>query len=109
MRIGPLRHRVVLQGLVQGQDCHGGVTETWTDREQAWASFEAMSGREWFESKQAQSEATHRVRIRYRAGVRSLTWRLVHEGTVYGIAAVLPDGRLRSLVLMCREESHAQA
>lgn len=107
MRSGMLRHRVTLQRFQQGQDAYGGPVETWEDVATVWASLEAMNGREFFASKQAQSEVTQRIRIRYRADVTA-DMRVVHGGRVFGIVAPLPDNRGRELVLMCREASNEQ-
>lgn len=108
MRSGMLRHRVTLQRFQQGQDAYGGPVETWEDVATVWASLEAMSGREFFASQQAQSEVTQRIRIRYRAGVTA-DMRVIHNGKVFNIVAPLPDNRGRELVLMCREVSNEQA
>ena len=108
MRSGMLRHRVTLQRFQQGQDAYGGPVKTWEDVAIVWASLEAMSGREFFASQQAQSEVTQRIRIRYRAGVTA-DMRVIHNGKVFNIVAPLPDNRGRELVLMCREVSNEQA
>ena len=34
-----------------------------------WAAVDPVSGREYYAAEQAQSEVTHKVRLRYRAGV----------------------------------------
>lgn len=102
MRAGMLRHRVTLQRFQQGQDAYGGPVETWEDVATVWASLEAMSGREFFASQQAQSEVTQRIRIRYRPDVTA-DMRVIHNGKVFNIVAPLPDNRGRELVLMCRE------
>ena len=107
MRAGMLRHRVTLQRFQQGQDAYGGPVETWEDVATVWASLEAMSGREFFASQQAQSEVTQRIRIRYRADVTA-DMRVIHNGKVFNIVAPLPDNRGRELVLMCREVSSEQ-
>ena len=108
MRSGMLRHRVTLQRFQQGQDAYGGPVETWEDVAIVWASLEAMSGREFFASQQAQSEVTQRIRIRYRPDVTA-DMRVIHNGKVFNIVAPLPDNRGRELVLMCREVSNEQA
>lgn len=109
MRIGTLRHRVTLQEYVKGKDAYGGMTQAWVERGTVWASFEAMSGSEFFASQQAQSQVTQRVRIRYRDGMKSLTWRLcTQDGRIYNIISVLSDNTHQTLVLMCQETSYEQ-
>lgn len=107
MRAGTLRHRVTLQRFQQGQDAYGGPVAQWEDVATVWASLEAMSGREFFASQQAQSEVTQRIRIRYRPDVTA-DMRVIHQGTVFNIVAPLPDNRGRELMLMCREASYEQ-
>ncbi len=109
MRIGTLRHRVTLQEYVKGKDAYGGMTQEWVERGTVWASFEAMSGTEFFASQQAQSQVTQRVRIRYRSGLKSLSWRLcTQDGRLYNIISILPDNTRQTMVLMCQEASYEQ-
>lgn len=109
MRIGTLRHRVTLQEYVKGKDAYGGMTQEWVERGTVWASFEAMSGTEFFASQQAQFQITQRVRIRYRDGIRSLSWRLCSQGgRIYNIISILPDNTRQTMVLMCQEASYEQ-
>lgn len=109
MRIGTLRHRVTLQEYVKGKDAYGGMTREWVERDTVWASFEAMSGTEFFASQQAQSQVTQRVRIRYRDGLKSLSWRLcTQDGRIYNIISILPDNTRQTMALMCQEASYEQ-
>ena len=110
MRSGMLRHRVTLQKKIVAVDDYGAAIgdAPWEDVATVWASLEAMSGREFFASQQAQSEVTQRIRIRYRAGVTA-DMRVIHNGKVFNIVAPLQDNRGRELVLMCREVSNEQA
>ena len=98
MRAGMLRHRVTIQRqeLVFGKFGAPLHDKVWENVATVWASLEAMSGREFFASQQAQSEVTQRIRIRYRPDVTA------------DIVAPLPDNRGRELVLMCREVSCEQ-
>ena len=108
MRIGPLRHRVVLQQLAKTRDAWGGVAETWSDVSSAWASIERLSGGEAFASSQPQSEASVKMYIRRVAGIRSQSWRVKEGSALYNILAVLPSNRGEYLVLLCREASYEQ-
>ena len=107
MRAGMLRHRVTIQRqeLVFGKFGAPLHDKVWENVATVWASLEAMSGREFFASQQAQSEVTHR--IRYRPDVTA-DMRVIHNGKVFNIVAPLPDNRGRELVLMCREVSCEQ-
>ena len=109
MRAGSLRHRVTIQRYELAVDEYGAPLrrESWKGVSTVWASVEAVSGREFFASQQAQSEVTQRIRIRYRPDVTA-DMRVIHNGKVFNIVAPLPDNRGRELVLMCREVSCEQ-
>ena len=109
MRAGMLRHRVTIQRqeIVFGKFGAPLHDKVWENVATVWASLEAMSGREFFASQQAQSEVTHRICMRYgRDGTAEV--RFIHNGKVFNIVAPLPDNRGRELVLMCREVSCEQ-
>jgi SPP1 family predicted phage head-tail adaptor len=56
-----------------------------------WGSCRALSGKELLAAKQINSLATHRIQIRYLAGVDSFS-RLVIGGETYNIESVQPGG-----------------
>ena len=109
MRIGPLRHRIVLQRHTKTRDAWGGVSDAWTDEAAVWASIERTGGGESFRSDQPQSEANIKMYIRRKDGIRSQSWRVKHGDAVYNILAALPDNRGEWTVLLCREASYEQA
>ena len=93
MQAGRLRHRVDFQALGQVQDPDTGeMVPGWST---IWpkvpASVEPLSARDMIAAQAAQSEATARVVIRYRAGVLP-TLRIIHRGEIYDIKGpALPD------------------
>lgn len=111
MNAGALRHRVAVQELTHTRDAYGGVAEVWTTRATAWASIEPVGGKTFFAAMQAQSEVTHRARVRHAsalAGVRGATWRLTLGSEVYGVVAAMPDNRRREIVLLLSLRSSRQ-
>ncbi|MBI4800635.1 MAG: phage head closure protein [Desulfarculus sp.] len=105
MRAGALRHRVAIQQPVtstpEGQ-AEPVVTYVPFALD-AWASVEPLNGREFFAAGGRQAEVSHRVRLRYLAGVKA-DMRVLHEGRALDIKAVIdPQERHRELVLMCLE------
>lgn len=111
MAAGPMRHRVKLQQYTHTVDAYGGVVEGWTDVATVWASIEPVGGKTFFEARQAQSEVTHRVRIRYSgdvAGVQAAGWRLTLGDQVYSITAAMPNNRRSEIVLLCALQSSRQ-
>lgn len=109
MRAGSLRHRITLQKQERVIDEYGGVSPDlcWTDAATVWASFDRLSGQEFWASQQTQSEASVQIRIRYLPGVNT-TMRVTHKDVFYNIVGILPDNKNRELILMCKEFSFEQ-
>ena len=107
IRAGALRHRITIQALSVSHDTYGGVTETWTDFVTVWASVEPVRGQEFYAAQQVQSERVVKVRIRRRTDVTP-DMRVMHDGSVYAIEAVLNDNFNTETLLMCRDLSSEQ-
>lgn len=103
MRSGPMRHRITLQSRVPSINGYGENAYTWeTAVAGIAAEAEPLRGREFFAAAQAESEATVRFRIRYRAGIDA-TMRVLWRGQAYDIASEPIDvgGLSRAIELMC--------
>lgn len=95
MRAGDLRHRITLQqrGETRGPD--GEVITGWVDfAANVPASVIPLSGREFISAGELQGEVQGRVTIRWMDGVLD-TMRMLFDGKVYAIKAVLPDPTAR--------------
>lgn len=104
MQAGKLRHRVTIQQPTSVTDSYGGQSQTWSDVATVWASVEPLSGNERWRAQQVQPGISHKVTLRYRAGINS-SMRIVHEARNLNIDAVLnTDERNIELVLMCMEQ-----
>ena len=102
-RIGELRHRVTLERPVDLADGAGGASRTWAKVEDLWAAITPASASERLAAEALESTATHRIRIRHRAGVTS-AMRFVLGTRILRIEAVTdPDQRGRWLDCLCRE------
>ena len=102
-RIGRLRHRVLLQAPAGAADGGGGTVAAWSDVATVWAAIAPLTGRERVQAEQVAARASHRVTIRWRAGVTA-AMRLSMGARAFAIRAVLdPDGRRRWLELACEE------
>ena len=100
---GDLRHRITLQSPPTTQDSYGAPTGDYTDVATIWANINPISGRELFAAEQFASEITHRVRIRYRAGVTS-SMRVKYGDRNFEIMYVINEyERDRITQLMCKE------
>lgn len=103
MRAARLRHRVTIQQPVTAANAYGERITTWSTVATVWGAVEPLRGREFFDAEQVQAEISHRVVLRYRAGLNS-TMRLLHLGRVLHIVTIIDvDERHRELQLMCRE------
>lgn len=101
-----LRHKVAVQYRAVGSpqyDPNGEVNAAWVDLfPSVWASIEPLRGRELFAAQEHAADVDVRIRMRYRAGVEP-TMRVVHEGRIYDIRAVLdPELRHRELELLTK-------
>ena len=100
---GNLRQRVVIQQLTRTDDGAGGYTETWAAIATVFADVYPLKGNERYEAQQVQANLSHRVTIRYRAGVEP-SMRLQYGTRILTIEAVIdPEERHRELILMCSE------
>lgn len=92
MRAGVLRHRVRIEQPVNARDpLTGDLVETWTTyADSVPAEIVPLSGREFIQSGANQAELSARATVRWDAGIAP-TMRLIHDGRVYQITAVLPD------------------
>lgn len=96
-----LRHRVNIERLTATRGTDGSKAEAFvahlTDEP---AEVYGLSGAEYARASSEYGRVTHRITVR-RQDVLS-TDRIVHEGTLYNIRAVLPDFKMRQwLTLMC--------
>ena len=109
MRAGFLRHRLEFQDKSVARDAYGAETITWGESFTVWGSVEPYLGREYLQAKQQQAEVSHRVRIRYRSGVKP-TMRIKvdldsRDAFYLQIMNVIePFVHGTDLQLMCREE-----
>lgn len=106
MEAGKLRHTVVIESLVTGspqRHPNGELVQEWTAYlAGVSAMVEPLSGRELFAAQEEHSEATTRVRIRYREGIAA-DMRVVFGGQYYDIVSVIDRGmRHVELWLMCK-------
>ncbi|GEB79225.1 head-tail adaptor protein [Desulfovibrio desulfuricans] len=105
MGAGSLRHRITLQRMVRTPDGMGGGSDSWVDVDTLWAEVQPLTGKAYMAAKQAQSDVSHRVRIRFREGITP-DMRIQFGTRIFQIDAVLcPNERRQDLHLMCVERS----
>ena len=97
-----LNQRVTLEQRSASVDALGQGVETWSTLATVWAAAQPLRGREFFAAGAMQSEATVRIRIRYRTdvtGAMRVQWRGVPHAIVADPIDV--DGGRHTLELMC--------
>ncbi len=103
MRLGPLRHRINIQARSATVDEFGQESETWTTLNTVWASVEPLSGRELLAAQQVQGETTHRVRMRFQAGITT-SHRILFNLRPFNIQSVINKNEAGAfLELLCTE------
>jgi SPP1 family predicted phage head-tail adaptor len=103
MDAGILNRRIIIQQPSAAQDAYGQPVAGYTTLATVWAAVEPLSGRQLFAAKQAQSEVSVQVTIRYLATVTT-AMQVVYGTHIYGIDAIIDyESRHESMVLLCKE------
>jgi len=108
MKIGLLRHRVVIQRATTAPDDLGEPIQTWATLATAWGRVEPIGGNERFSAMQVQGEVTHRITVRYQSALSDLAPddRVTWSGNTYDITHVLnPDERNRELHIFAKQHT----
>lgn len=101
--IGALRHRITIQQLTVSQDAAGGTVSSWSTFATVWGAVEPLSGREFWQAQQANSEVQGRIRIRNLAGVKP-EMRIVFGTRTYEILSIVqPEQRPIEIHLLYKE------
>ena len=99
MKAGQLRHRVELQTRVDTFDEIGQPSTSWLTTATIWADIRYLSGLSAIKSGADVSLSKVSIRLRYTAC--NAGQRVLHEGKVYAIEAVLPDTKREFVDLVC--------
>lgn len=105
MKIGELRHRLLVEEPITSQNETGEEVIVWQSHGRVWGSIEPLNGREALQANMISAELTTRIRIRWSPVTDQLTakWRLSHAGVFYDVisAAQINMGR-REIEIMAR-------
>ena len=106
MRPGELKHQITIERLSGATSLSGEEAQVWvTFLSGVWAAVETLTGREQYAQSADQmiSELTHKVRIRYVAGILP-KMRVLHRSRYFDILSVknLME-RDEEIHLMCKE------
>ncbi|MFL4597011.1 phage head closure protein [Stenotrophomonas maltophilia] len=100
-RAGKYRQRVTIRHRTLIEDEYNDQIEVWADwRTDVPAEVVPLSGKEFIEAGASQDQLSARIEIPYLPGVDA-TMRILHDGNLYAVQAVLPDPTARQhLTLM---------
>ena len=105
MKAGDLKNSIELQSQVRTPDGLGGFSSTWLTTCTIWAAIWPVSAKETIEGARPVSAITHRIRIRYRHGVKT-SQRIKFGSKYFSIESVINTNTdYKALDLMAREVS----
>lgn len=101
---GRLRHTVKVQRYTESRDSHQEVTRTWGTLVTRKASIQPLRGEEYMAAQTQKNRLTHRVRMRYYAGLTTRD-RLKFGDRIFNVASppLIVDERNWAMEVMCRE------
>ena len=103
MQSGKLRHKISIEKVNETINDAGEVTESWVEFANIWAQIMPLVGREYWSSRQVESEVTGKIRIRYLPGVTP-KMRINSNNRIYNIEAVINiEERNIEMVLLVSE------
>jgi len=103
MHIGDLKHSVTLQYSTRVADGMGGFPTTWNDAATVYAAIWPVSAKETVQAMGVAMTITHRIRMRYRANIRS-SWRIKYGNKYYNIVSIInPNTDKKWLDILVKE------
>jgi len=88
MEAGALRHKVLIEKPAETINSLGEITTSWTTFATVWAEIIPLSGKEYWSSRQVNSEVTGKIRIRYLPGITP-KMRVKFGSRIFNIEAVM--------------------
>jgi SPP1 family predicted phage head-tail adaptor len=111
MQSGKLRYLVAIEQQSSAQDSFGGGEQLWSTVALVYAGFETLNGRELFAAQKISADVTHKITIRYRAGIVAtmrVNWTDTTEdrNRIFDILAPMdPDQGRQMLTLLAVERN----
>lgn len=105
MQAGQLKHKLDIEMELNSQDAYGQLTQVWVVFLRGiWAAIEPISGREYFSSQHVNAEISHRIKIRYKAGITPNMRVKFGDTRYFNIVSVIDLFEAhREMNLMCTE------
>jgi len=104
MRAGELRHVIDIQDSVNSADGQGGWTQVWSNvYSNVRAAVWPLRATERLESMKLELSTTHKIRIRYREGIKA-DMRVKFGTRYFNIQSIIvPDERRIMCEMLCEE------
>jgi SPP1 family predicted phage head-tail adaptor len=103
MNAGELKQRITIQQAVETSDSEAVTVTAWNTFTTVWAAVEPLSGREFFNAQQLNSELTTRFRIRCQSGITT-KMRILFDARVFNILSVIDiKSAKKEMHLMAKE------
>jgi SPP1 family predicted phage head-tail adaptor len=102
IRPGELNERVTIQQASEARNAFGEAVLSWDTFAERWAKVEGVTFRESLQAGQQQTDITHRVRMRYLAGLTG-KMRIMWRGRVLEIISVLEHDSRSVHEIVCQE------
>jgi SPP1 family predicted phage head-tail adaptor len=111
MQSGKLRYLVALEQKTSARDNFGADQELWNTVATIYAGFDTLSGQELFAAQKINADVTHKITLRYRAGIIAamrINWTDTTEGRnrIFDIIAPMdPEQRRQMLTVLAIERN----
>ena len=106
MRIGRLRHLIILQTLQSVRNEYGEVEKAYAVLAKVWASIEPISANEKYLQNQENMQITHKIEIRFLKGIGVTTQILFNERKFEVKSVINPLEKNEKLILLATENEH---
>ena len=107
IRAGDLRHSVKVERNNPSLNSYGAEVDNWELFALRRASIEPLRGREFFTSKELESEVTHRIKMRWDTKLDTMTTkdRVMYGSQIFDIKSIInPATRNREIEIMAIEK-----
>jgi SPP1 family predicted phage head-tail adaptor len=101
--IGAMRQRLALDAAIESSDESGALQTVWKPVSDVWGQIAPIYASERFVAERQEEVVTHRILIRWRAGVESGMRFRLGARTFLIRSAFDPDERRRVLICRCEE------
>jgi SPP1 family predicted phage head-tail adaptor len=88
LKIGDLNKRITLEYSTRVSDGMGGSTITWATAAEIYGAIWPVSAKETVQAMGQAMTITHRIRIRYRANIKS-SWRIKFANRYFNIVSII--------------------